>query len=139
MSISHYISLPQLYKLLNTKAISVGVVGISFLFIFSMNLVGIVVFMILALAIPFSVYMLFVLYKYEKKGWIIGFLIWMSISFMPLIFMSNDNLVSIVLDFLPLLFFALYAMILKEKVGEWLLEMDFERETRNQIHQNKVS
>lgn len=129
MSVSDYISLPQLYRLLNTKMISIGIVGISFLFIFSMNFVGIVIFMITALAIPFSLYMLFIFYTYNKISWIFGFIIWMSISFIPSFLISNDNLFLIAAKFAPLLFFVLYTMFLKMKVGEWLIESGYELET----------
>lgn len=111
----------------------------SFLFIFSMDLAGFTFYVVSVLAILFSVYMLVVLYKFEKNGWIFGFLIWMGISFIPVLFMTGHNLLTIILQYAPLLFFALYALALKEKVGEWLLDLDFERQTKIQTHNRKYS
>lgn len=128
MNVSEYITLPHLYKLLSNKMIAVAIVGVSFLFILNMNLIGIVVFMISAMAIPFSFYMLFVLYSYKKTGWIFGFIIWMSISFLPFFLMANENLLLIAAKLAPLLFFVLYTMLLKMKVGEWLIESGYELE-----------
>lgn len=134
MEFSQYITLPHLYHLLSSKAISATILGICFLFIFSMNLAIVSLFLISVLAIPFSLYMLFVLYKYEKIGWIAGFIIWIGISFLPRFFISVDNLFLIVIKYLPLIFFVLYAILLKEKVGEWIIEMKFERESNRLSH-----
>lgn len=128
MNAVYYMTLPHLYKLLSNKMIAFAVVVVSFLFIFNMNLVGIVLFTISVMAIPFSFYMLFVLYTYNKIGWVIGFIIWMSLSFLPFFLMTPENLFSVAAKFAPLLFFVLYTMLLKMKVGEWLIESGYELE-----------
>lgn len=125
MDIDQYVTLSYLYKILKSNAISVGLVVISILFIFKMNLVGLMLFLFTILAILFSIYMLTILYLYDKKSWIYGFLIGMAISFLPMLFFSNKNILIIVIKFAPLLFFVIYNMFLKMKVGEWLIEKEF--------------
>lgn len=134
MEIYQYLTLSYLHKILKSNAIAVGLVVFSILFILNMNLVGLMVMMITILAVPFSVYMMFVLYLYDKKGWIYGFLALMVISFLPLLFFSNENLFLIVLKFIPLLTFVLYNMALKFKVGEWIREIDFEKGRSNSLY-----
>lgn len=123
--INQYLTLSYLHKILNSKAIATGLVVFSILFILNMNLVGLMFLLIIALAVPFSIYMMYVLYLYDKRGWIYGFLILMGVSFLPLLFLSNEPLILIFLKFTPLLAFVLYNMALKFKVGEWLMDMDF--------------
>jgi hypothetical protein len=134
MDIHQYLTLSYLYKILNSNAIAVGLVIISILFILNLNLVGLMVMMITVLAIPFSIYMMFVLYLFDKKGWIYGFLILMGVSFLPFLFFSNENFLLIFIKFAPLLTFVLYNMALKFKVGEWLMEINFEKERSNALH-----
>lgn len=132
--INQYLTLSYLHKILNSKAIATGLVVFSILFILNMNLVGLMFLLITALAVPFSIYMMFVLYLYDKKGWIYGFLIVMGVSFLPLIILSNEPLILIFLKFAPLLTFVLYNMALKFKVGEWLMEINFEQGRSNSLH-----
>lgn len=132
--INQYLTLSYLHMILNSNAIGVGLIVLSILFIANMNLVGLMLFAITILAIPFSMYMVYVLYLYDKKGWIYGFLIMMGISFLPLLLVSNEGLLFTFLKFTPLLSFVLYNMALKFKVGEWLMEIDFEQGRSNSIH-----
>ncbi len=133
MRFSQYLTLSYLYKLLDNNKIGVGVLGFSFLFIFSMNLATFLFLVLIAIAIPFSMYMLLVLYLHNKRGWIYGFLIIMGISLIPILFFSNENLLLIALKFTPLLTFVLYTMALRLKVGEWLMELEHEREMSNML------
>ena len=125
MDISQYLSLSYLYKLLKSNAVSAGIVGFSLLFIFQMNLATFTLVLILLFAVPFSVYFLFVLYLHGKMGWVYGFLIGLIISFLPFLFFSDGNIFLIVLKFSPLLFFILYNVSLKIKVGELLIDQKF--------------
>jgi hypothetical protein len=102
-----------------------------------MNLATFTLILVSIIALPFSLYMLFVLYRYEKKGWIIGFVVWMGISFIPFFFLPNNNLLLIALKFSPLLFFVFYTIVLKEKVGEWLMKMEFEKQKNRLIYSKK--
>lgn len=136
MRFSDYLRLSYLYKLLDTNKIGVGILAFSFLFIFTMNLATLLTTGLIAIAIPFSLYMLLVLYLHRKRGWIYGFLIIMAISFVPF-FLSNDDLLLIALKFTPLLTFVLYTMALRLKVGEWLMEMEHEREMTDLL--NKIT
>ena len=121
MNLSHYITLDYLNEILSSKTISSTAGGI----IIVLYLVGLLPFGISLFVIPFTIYLIAVLYKNNKNGWIVGFFIWIGISFLPYFLMSNDNLLLIALKFAPILFFFLYLMVLKEKVGEWLIEEDY--------------
>lgn len=129
MDIDQYLTLRYLHKLLTSNAVSVGLVVISLLFIMNMNLVGLMLLLITALAVPFSIYMLYVLYLNDKMSWIYGFFVGLGLSFLPIFFFSNANLLLISTRFAPLLFIVLYYMSLKMKVGEWLIEKEFYDET----------
>lgn len=128
MNFSQYLTLSYLYKLLDNNKIGVGILGFSFLFIFTMNLATLLVLILIAIAIPFSLYMILVLFLHHKRSWIYGYLILMGVSFIPVISFSNENILLIALKFAPLLAFVLYTMALRLKVGEWLIEMEHERE-----------
>ncbi|NBC04688.1 MAG: hypothetical protein GVY20_13410 [Bacteroidetes bacterium] len=134
MRFSDYLTLSNLYKLLDNNKIGVGILGFSFLFIFTMNLATLLTIVLVAIAIPFSLYMLLVLYLHRKKGWIYGFLIVMVISLIPL-FLSNENFLLLALKFTPLLTFVLYTIALRLKVGEWLMEMEHEREMTDLLNE----
>lgn len=129
MNITQYLTLSYLHKLLTSNAVSVGLVVFSLLFIMNLNLVGLMLLLITVLAVPFSVYMLCVLYLYDKKGWIYGFFTGLGLSLLPIFFLSNENILLIAAKFAPLLFFVLYNMSLKVKVGEWMIEQEFYDET----------
>ncbi|MDZ7719411.1 MAG: hypothetical protein U5K72_11400 [Balneolaceae bacterium] len=134
-----YLTLSQLYDLLSSERIGYGVLIFSIVFFFYMNLVWLMSILLIMIAIPFSLYMMIVLYKYDKKGWIYGFLILMGFSSVPLLFFPNDNLLLIAFKFAPLLAFVLYNMTLKMKVGEWLMEMDFESNMTDPLnHKTKL-
>lgn len=139
MNIDEYATLSNLYRLLSTKTIPTAVIGIGFLFIFSMDIATVSLLLVTILAIPFSVFMIVVLYRHQKRTWITGFFIWMGISFIPLLFLENKNLFFVVLKFAPLLFFVLYTMLLRERVGEWISEIEFERELKQQTYRNQMS
>lgn len=120
-----YANLSDLDRVLGNKSLAGIVVGISILMIFNTNMIHILIRIIQAAVILFTPYMLYVLYINEKKGWIFGFLIWMGISFLPLLFLTAESLIAIVLYYTPLFFYFLYCWVLKMKVGEWLLEENF--------------
>lgn len=131
MSLFSYATLSDLNRLLNNQKI-----GGVFLVLSFVLMAGTLVLLLSIIIIPFTLYLLFVLYRYQKINWIIGFFVWMGISFLPIIFMSPGSALFIAFKFAPLLFFILYCMLLKEKTGAWLMDMDFERDTFFRKHSN---
>jgi len=136
---SEYLTLSYLHKLLSSERIGYGVLFFSIVFFFYMNLVWLISILIIALAIPFSLYMMIVLYRYDKKGWIYGFILLMVISFLPMFVFSGEHLLFIALKFAPLLMFILYNMALKIKAGEWLIEREFESEIAGPLNNKTMS
>lgn len=127
MRIADYATLDYLYRVLVTKKITPVIIGAFILFLFT----PFFVFQVLSVFVfLFTFYMLFVLYKNDRIGWIIGFFIWMSISMIPVWFLNSSNLLSNVFQYTPLLFFFFYCMALREKIGEWLMETEFTRKER---------
>jgi len=81
------------------------------------------VFQLLTLVILlFSPYMLYVLYLHGKKTWIIGFGIWIGISFIPWLFMDrSDQLVSFITHVIPLFSFLIYCWFLNQHITDWMI------------------
>ncbi len=79
--------------------------------------------MVTILAIVFGPYVLFVLYKNGKRGWLITFAVMVGIP-IPFAFLSTGNIVlNAILHFLPLLTFYLYCYLLRFSVGEWISDL----------------
>ncbi len=75
---------------------------------------------LIVLAIVFAPYMLFVLYKNGKRGWLIFFGVLVGIPTV-LAFSSTDNIVlSTLLHYLPLLTFYFYCFLLRLSVDDWV-------------------
>ena len=79
-------------------------------------------------AIIFTPYMLFVLYKEEKKGWIIFFVL---STILPIIFLSNFYPSLIAIGLIPFYFFC---FTLRMTAKEWLKE----RRSRNELVLQKI-
>lgn len=101
---------------------------------------GIVLAILILLAVLFAPYMLFVLYRNGKRGWLIFFAVIVGIP-IALAFLSTGNPgMDTALHFLPLLTFYLYCFILHYTVDEWISdasptgELEIDEENR----QNKL-
>lgn len=79
-------------------------------------------------AIIFTPYMIFVLYKEKKKGWIIFFFL---STILPIIFLSNFYPSLIAIGLIPFYFFC---FILRMTAKEWLNEM----RARNELVLQKI-
>lgn len=121
MNLSHYLTLDYLDQILSSKAVSGSAGMIVILFFF----VGLLPFGIVLFLVPFTIYFIVVLYIHNKIGWIVGFFIWMGISILPFFLMPQESLLAMSLKFAPIVCFFLYLVLLKEKVGEWLIEREF--------------
>jgi hypothetical protein len=75
---------------------------------------------LILLAIVFAPYMLYVLYKNRKHGWLVAFAIMVGIP-LPFAFLSTGSvIIDTGLHFLPLLTFYFYCYLLRFSVGEWI-------------------
>jgi hypothetical protein len=123
-------TLEKLDELLGSKKISGALIAVTFLiFFFSLNYI---LFIISLAVFLFTIYMLSVLYRYKKFGWITAFVILMSGSFILSLFSEQGSTMSVIVSYLPLLSFFLYCTILKVQVREWVLELEYERDIRRQ-------
>lgn len=123
-------TLEKLDYLLSSKQISGSLIAITFLIFFiSLNYI---IYFISAAAFVFTLYMLMVLYKYEKFGWLIGFAILMAASYALSRYSGSQTIFGVIMNYLPLLSFFLFCTVLKIQAGEWVSELEYERELRRQ-------
>lgn len=124
------VTLEKLDELLGSKKISGALVAVTFLiFFFSLNYI---LLFILAAAVLFALYMMAVLYKYEKYGWMTAFVILMSATCLLSVFSGNYTIFGIIINYLPLFSFFLFCAVLKVQVRDWVMELDYERDLRRQ-------
>jgi hypothetical protein len=83
---------------------------------------GLVLGALIVLAVFFAPYLLFVLYKSGKWGWLLAFAIMVGIPLALLFVPTESTVLKTILLFLPLLSFYFYCYILRFSVGEWLSE-----------------
>lgn len=80
-------------------------------------------FIFVAAAVLFMPYMLFVLYKLDKKGWIIFLNILVILPLLVIVVFLNDLLFFAALVQIPLLLFYFYCFLLRFSINEWTKEM----------------
>lgn len=79
--------------------------------------------LLFVLPILFAPYVLFVLYRNGKRGWLITFAVMVVIPIL-FAFLSTGNIVlDTGLHLLPLLTFYLYCYLLRFSVGEWISDL----------------
>lgn len=75
---------------------------------------------LIVLAVVFAPYMLLVLYRSGRRGWLVFFAAIVGVptvlAFLPI----DDIVVSTILHFLPLLTFYFYCFVLRYAVAEWV-------------------
>lgn len=75
---------------------------------------------LILIAVVFTPYMLFVLYKEGKRGWLIFFAFLVGVP-VALAFVSTGSpIFDAVLDFMPLLAYFFYCYLLRFSVREWI-------------------
>lgn len=127
--IHQFADLYHLNKALNSKVMGTVLLGVSFAFIINPGVFWLILKIIIVACFLFVPYMLYVLYLYEKKSWIIGFVIWMFAAYIPSIFFTVESSApGFLLSYLPLLFFLLYCWLLNQKTGEWIIEAEYWRD-----------
>lgn len=80
-------------------------------------------FIFVAAAVLLMPYMLFVLYKLGKKGWIIFFNILVILPLLVIVIFLHDLMFFAALVQIPLLLFYFYCFLLRFPVNEWTKEM----------------
>lgn len=117
------INLPQLRRLhywLTYNRYTIIIYGGGFF----LPAVGLLVILI-ALAIIFAPYVLYVLFRNHKHGWLVFFAILVGIP-AGLAFLRTGNLVlDTGLHFLPLLTFYLYCFLLRLAADDWISEVSY--------------
>jgi hypothetical protein len=81
---------------------------------------GIILLCLILLAILFTPYMLFVLYKNRKHGWLLLFAIIVGIPILPAFLSTGNFVLNVMMHFLPLLAFYLYCFLLRFSVDDWI-------------------
>ncbi|HUI31295.1 MAG TPA: hypothetical protein VLX91_13885 [Candidatus Acidoferrales bacterium] len=121
------INVPQmqrLYRWLVYKRFTIVIYGLSFW-------AGpIIVAVVLAmLAILFAPYVLFVLYKNGKRGWLLSFAIIAGIPIALTFVPTQSSLIHVFLLYQPLLAFYFYCFVLRYSVADWISDAVPEGET----------
>jgi hypothetical protein len=122
------VTLEKLDELLHSKRISSALIAVTFL-IFFFN-ISFIIWLLAAIAVLFTVYSLRVLYQEEKYRWFFGFIFVMAISSLLSLFGRQGTILGYIFSYLPLLAFFLYFLVIKVRVREWVLELEYEREMR---------
>lgn len=85
---------------------------------------GFVLGIMTLLAVVFAPYMLYVLYKNGKRGWLVFFGISVGIPIVLAFINTGNDVVDTGLHFLPLLTFYFYCLILRYSVDDWVSDAD---------------
>lgn len=75
---------------------------------------------LIGIAAVFTPFMLFVLYKEDKKGWLIFFFILVGVPVALTFISTGSELLDQILDFAPLLAYLFYCYLLRFSVREWI-------------------
>lgn len=75
---------------------------------------------VVILALVFAPYMLYVLYKNGKRGWLVTFAAVVGVPIVLAFIPTGSRFFGIFLDFMPLLAFYFYCYLLRFSVGEWI-------------------
>lgn len=79
---------------------------------------------LIALAVVFAPYMLLVLYKEGKRGWLIFFAVLVGAPVALTFIHTGSQMFDAFLDFMPLLAFYFYCYLLRFSVREWISDAD---------------
>lgn len=124
VDIRHETNLDHLYRLHRWMSFKLAVpVLIAAWFVIP---IGLIVTSLRIAAVLLSPYILYVLVRQRRWGWVIGFLVTVGIPFILALVPQESITWSFVLDFIPLATFLLYSLVLRHALGEWLEEARFE-------------
>lgn len=83
---------------------------------------------LIAAAVVFAPYMLFVLYKEGKRGWLIFFAVLVGGPVALTFIHTGSHPFDVFLDFMPLLAYYFYCYLLRFSVREWISDADMASE-----------
>ncbi len=115
----------RLYYWLNYHRLTIFIYGATF---YLPNEVVLAILIVLALI--FAPYMLSVLYKNGKRGWLLAFAIIVGIPIGIAFIHSGNHSFDVALHFFPLLMFYIYCYILRFSAGEWVSDASVAGEAR---------
>jgi predicted neutral ceramidase superfamily lipid hydrolase len=78
--------------------------------------------LLIAAALVFTPYMLYVLYKEKRTGWISAFLILIILPLIVILVLPIETTLFLMLSNIPLALFFLYCFILRFEVNSWIRE-----------------
>lgn len=108
-------------------------ISVTYLFLYasdqSNNTALLVIIAIAKMAIPFIVY---VLYKEKKYGWIVSLILLIILPSSVIYWLISDSVFSRYFLIIPFLLFYFFCLLLKFTVREWLTEAEARLELENQ-------
>jgi hypothetical protein len=111
----------QSYNLLRLhKYLNYNFTGTAFLLI-AFFIYANIIFLTVA-AFVFTPFMLYDLYKENKKGWIITFLVMVCIPFLALLLVYFSTKFNMILLYILIGLYYLYCFLLRHEVNEWVSE-----------------
>lgn len=107
--------------------------SLTFFIMYSVNnqtsIIIVVIIAIAKLAIPFII---FVLYKEKKYGWIVSLILLIILPSSIIYWLIRDSVFSRYFLIIPFLLFYFFCVLLKYTVREWLTEAEVRLELENQ-------
>ncbi|MCX8107054.1 MAG: hypothetical protein N3D80_14395 [Ignavibacterium album] len=107
--------------------------SLTFFIMYSVNnqtsIIIVVIIAIAKLAIPFIIY---VLYKEKKYGWIVSLILLIILPSSIIYWLIRDSVFSRYFLIIPFLLFYFFCVLLKFTVREWLTEAEVRLELENQ-------
>lgn len=113
--------LSNLSYILNFEISTLGLWGLSFFYAFLYGLVIIA-------AVLFTPYLLFVLFKEKRHGWITFFILLVLLPLFLVLLFTDDSMYTGIAFNIVLAFFFLYCFLLKFSVKDWLHEREAKRQ-----------
>lgn len=96
--------------------------------IFILNFWPINLYVIVGVAILFTPYMLYVLYKERKYGWIVIFCLMVVLPYPVIYLIIGEYILLTAWLLLPVIPFYLYCFLIKFSVDDWLREYNWEQQ-----------
>ncbi len=85
-------------------------------------------YLVIIAAILFTPYMMYVLIKEKRYGWIVIFFFMVVLPYLIVLFINFDNILLTAWLLLPIVLFYLYCFLLKYSVDNWMREYNWEQQ-----------
>ena len=119
---SERFKLNNLHYWITYSGLSCALIAIVALFSLDITLIGMII-----VAVGFSVYIIQSLIRLEKKGWVIGYAIFIGIPSILALILSQSEIIGLSIWFFPLVMFYIYCWILRYTITEWLTDLKEEK------------